>query len=526
MLSSAWKAALRSNAPKVVLVTVVFAEDDLERFPHPAATPRALRAATSSVVVEETSSGRSFPFPGLLTGWPAVAREISPEQRRAPVSSIDLGLTADARFPHEAVGPNNPPAVWARLDLYCPGIPLADVLPLLAGPVTAASATDRRGGVRITVEDGDTQRSVDFPAGQLTVDLGDFPDAPDLVIGQARRQVIFGPFPYPIPCIPISKDGRRWYLCEPAIAATPTSIQIGGAEVAEKDRPIISIGRLASDPSRTFTELVFPASVSSLGLYGSVTASGGVGLPVDSAPITLLRDIGGYRLSARAERDLLRVAQNFNFSVFQNKNAPVLELVRDRILPQTDTMLTLHLNKIETFRLGDQDGRRVRLALGQGLSAFVPQPNERGTSETVWNAFEVKFRRNVLLLTPSGTLTRDAHVVDADYGGPIGALLERSQKRYGRRFLSIEAADLVDEASGGVPASVIDLGELNARLAAFPPRPIVYDVPWDVGVGLDLITPALLTDSDQGMDDTPVRVVAQELRATGPRLTFATEAPT
>lgn len=522
-LSAEWKRALRSPGPMVLLVTVVFDEDALWAEPHPAGASRVLRAATSTVSVPDVSSGRVLPFPGTVVGWPALAREITPEERRAPVATTQLSLTADAAFPREAVGPNSPPSVWARIDLYRPGMTLADARPWMAGPVTAASEEDRRGGVRITIEDGDTLRSVPFPAGNLTVDSADFPDAPDMVLGQARRQVIFGPFPYPIPCIPISKDGRRWYLCEPAVEAVPTSVQIGGVDVDEKDRPVVSVGHLATDPSQTFTELVFPASVSSLGLYGNVTASGGVGLPVDSAPVTLLRDVGGYRLSPRAERDLLRVAQDFNFSVFQNKQAPVLDLVRDRILPQTDLMLTLHLGRVETYRLGDDGGRRVRLALGEGLVAFVPQTREQGTSETAYNAIEVKFRRNILLLSPTGTLMRDAIVVDANYGGPIGAMLARSQDRYGRRPLTIEAPDIVDEASGGVPASVVALGELTAVLAAFPPRPLTYDATWDVGEALDLNARVELTDLAQGVNATPARLVRTELLATGPRLTFATE---
>lgn len=522
-LSPEWKRALRSPASPILLVTFVFDEAALFAEPHPAATPRALRAATSTVVVSHASSGRTFPFPGTVLGWPSLLREITPEERRAPVASTQLALTAAAAFPREAVGPNSPPSVWCRIDVYLPGMDLVDAMPWMAGPVTAASEEDRRGGVRLTVEDGNTLRSIQFPAGQLTVEIGDFPDAPDMVLGQARRQMIFGPFPYPIPCIPISKDGRRWYLCEPAVDAIPTSIQIGGVEVAEADRPIVSVGRLASDPSQTFTELVFPESVANLGLYGNVTASGGVGLPVDSAPITLLRDIGGYALSPRAERDLLRVAQDFNFSVFQNKQAPVLELVRDRILPQTDLMLTLHLNRVETYRLGSTDGRRVRLALGEGLVAFVPQPREQGTSETAYNAIEVKFRRNILLVSPTGTLTRDAIVVDASYGGPIGDLLARSEKRYGRRPLTIEAPDIVDETTSGVPESIVALAELTAVLAAFPPRPITYDATWEVGLSLDLNAEAELTDPAQGLDATPVRVVRIELLPTGPRLTFSTE---
>lgn len=523
ILSAEWKRALRSPGPRILLVTFVFDEEALWVEPHPAVTPRALRAATSTVAVGDAASGRTFPFPGTIAAWPDLSREITPEERRAPVSTTQLSLTADAAFPRDAVGPNSPPSVWARIDLYCPGMDLSEARPWMAGPVTAASEEDRRGGVRLTIEDGDTLRSVQFPAGQLTIDVGDFPDAPDMVIGQARRQVIFGPFPYPIPCIPISKDGRRWYLCEPAVEAVPTSIQVGGAEVAEKDRPVISVGHLATDPSRTFTELVFPVGVSSLGLYGNVTAAGGVGLPVDSAPLTLLRDIGGYEISPRAERDFLRVAQDFNFSVFQNKQRPVLEFVRDSILPQTDLMLTLHQHRVETFRLGEDQSRRVRLALGQGLVAFVPQPREQGTSETAYNAIEVKFRRNVLLLAPNGTLTRDAIVVDASYSGRIGDLLARSEKRYGRRPLTLEAADIVDETTGGVPTSVVALAELTAVLAAFPPRPITYDVTWDVGMAMDLNERAALTDADQGLDDTPVRLVRTDLLATGPRLTFATE---
>jgi len=137
----------------------------------------------------------------------------------------------------------------------------------------------------------------------------------------------------------------------------PYQFQIGGVEVGTVDRPTVRTVPLPSDPSRTYTEIVFPDSAAQSALQGWVTASGGVGLATDSAPLTLLRDIGAYPIGPQAERDLLRVAGQFDFTVLLNNSGDVYGIVKDRILPQTDLVLTQHLNQIhrsEERRVGKE----------------------------------------------------------------------------------------------------------------------------------------------------------------------------
>lgn len=522
MYSSVWLSHLQSArfAP-LLLFTACFDRQDFLRYPHPAMAPRSLRAATG--VAEVTArDGTVYPFWPNLTEWPGLKREWSPQERRAPVASMQASLTALAEFPHDAIQPGLPPSVYGRLDLWTPGVELEDVIPILAGPITSSAFDRPNGGIRLVVDDGDTERTVKYPPGDAKISLDDFPDAPDLVVGRAGRQTIFGPFIDPIPAIPISRDGRRWYLCEPACVAPPTGFQIGGVEVGSLDRPTVRTGRLLSDPSRTYTEIVFPDSAAATTLQGWVTASGGLGLATESAALTLLRDIGRYEISPAAERDLVRVASQFDFTVLLNNSGDVYGIVRDRLLPQTDLVLTQHLNQIHTLQLRGQTSSG-KLAVGQGIWQRVDQEQSRTTAENVWNVIEVLYRRSYLSIDPNSPLTRSAYVVDQNYGGSIGALLAESQRLYGRRELTIEAADLITGPSGGLPRGVVRLAENTAILSATPIRPVLYDLPWIVGLGLDLNDLREITDPDLGYADEPMRLVSYEVRPAGIRTGWVKE---
>lgn len=521
MYSAQWVPALRHGRFRpVMLLTICFDAKDFVRYAHPAQAPRSLRAATECVEITD-ADGAVYPFWPTMD-WADAAREWSPQERRAPVASTQIRLSALAQFPHDAIRPGLPPSVYGRLDLWTPGVSLEQTIPLLAGPISSATNDRPTGGIRITLDDGDTERHVQYPPGDATISLDDFPDAPDMVVGTARRQTIFGPFPDPIPAIQISKDGRRWYLCEPACVAAPYTFQIGGVEVGSLDRPSVRTARLASDPSRTYTEIVFPDGAGQSALQGWVTAGGGIGLATDSIPLTLLRDIGGYRIGAQAERDLLRVAGQFDFTVLLRNSGNVYEVVRDRILPQTDLVLTQHLNEITTLQLNGltSDGR---LAVGQGIWQRVDQEQSRATSDDVWNVIEVLYRRSYLSVDPNSPLTRSAYVVDSDYGGPIGSLLAESQRLYGRRELRIEAADLITGPHGGLPLGVVRLAETTATLSAMPARPVVYDLTWQAGLSLDLNDRRQITDSVLGYAGQPMRLTAMQYRPGGVRTKWVEE---
>lgn len=516
-------AAFRSRIdrqPRVILLTILLDGDPTDER-HPGTQPRVIRAATSLATPVSSVTGQMYPYWPTLMNWPVIVREFSPHERRAPVSRIDVKLSRDAGFPLSTVLPATVPFVTARLDLWTPGLTLEEALPRLAGPISAGKPDWETGGVTITIEDGDTQSEVPFPPGQQTIDLGNFPQAPDLVVGRARRQIIFGPFPYPIPATQIDREGRRWYLCDPALSAPPTAFQVGGVPVTGIDRPTVAVGHMAADPTRTYTQLVFPQPIKQAGLIGAVTASGGVGYPTTSAAVTLLRDIGGYALTAHAKLELDRVGRDFDFSVFLNNSSNVLDIVEKRILPQTDLVMTQHLNQIEVFRLlGETQTQKI--GMGEGFWNRVPMEEPLTSSLDVWNAIEVKYRRTVLPMV-STILSRNAYVVDKDYGGPIGHLLTQSQKRYGRRFLSLEAADLVEAGEDGLPLGVVRLAELTAQLTAMSHRRWAWDAIWSRGLDIEIGDRWLVTDPARGLTETPMRCVRTELQPAGPRVFMQTE---
>lgn len=509
------------HAPRIQILTILLDGGDPYGDFHPALQPHVLRCATQTASVTSRETGESYPFWPSLAQWTPVAEEWAPHERRAPIAQATAKLLPSAGFPSDATISAVAPYITFRLDLWTPGIDLEDAYPLMAGSIVDGVPDRETGGVELTLEDGDTRRQVPFPPGQQTITLDDFPDAPDLVVGQARRQTLFGPFPYPIPAIQIDREGKRWYLCEPAVVAAPLHFQVGGIEVRGADRPVVTTATLGSDPNRTYTQLVFRQPVRQAGLIGAVTASGGVGFATSTPLRTLLVDIGGYPLSRRAELEIGRMERRFNFSVFLNNSSNVMDIVQQRLLPQTDCVLTQHLNQVDLLRLLAPSAQR-RIGIGTGFWSRVREQQPLTRTEDVYNVIEVKYRRTVLPVT-SDILSRNAYVIDANYGGPIGALVAASQKRYGRRLLSLEAADLVESGSGGLPLGVVELAETTAQLTAFPHRRYVYDAIWSSGMSFARNDTALVTDEARGLSDTPMRVVRREIRPTGPRLWLATD---
>ena len=507
------------TSPKVMLLTLLpsprYVADE-----HPALLPGAVRFSTRIGTVVDSSIGM-IPFHPLLAAWPTVNYRLSRTERRAEIPRVRLDVLGTAALPQD-IGTSGPVSGWtARLDLWTPGLTLAEAVPLLMGPVTDASRDRARGLVTLNATDGDPLSDASLGGEAITAE--DFPDAPDLVLDRARRQLIVGSIPDPIPCIQISHDGTHWYFMDRPTAIPPDRFWIGSEPAPLRDRPEVRFTPFPSDPARRYTELVFPRPVSESLQLGGVSAAGGVGLDAD--PVTLLlQDVGGYRLSPQAVRDLATLRTSFNFSVFINAQTTVLQMVRDRLLPQTDLVMTFSMGRVHTYRLTPTYEPSRLLGPGMGLRDRLLQPHSPNI-ESVYNAIEVRYRRTTL--PPTGDLlTRSALLIDRYSGGPMGAICAMSEQRYGRRFLSVEAADLVDEQGlppGNHPASVWRLGETLVRLHALPHRPVRYLSTWATALDVQPDTPCQLTDPAAELNATPARVVDIAFPPSGPELMFETE---
>lgn len=520
-LSATWRKALSApHTPKAILVTLALSRDAgrLAEGRHIATLPGALRYATARNVT--TSDG--YPFWPLLSEWPVVTYRIAPEERRFETPQVDVRVIPHSFFPNDALKPGSAISMMGRIDLWTPNTSLDTVIPLVQGPVIAASRQRRGGGISFTIRDGEPSEDVDFPANELTFTREDFLNAPEDVIGRARRLIIMGPFPYPIPAVQIDAEGRLFYLMEPPVSGEPTEFYVGGNKL-ERDFPSVKTMSFPNQPERKFTALEFRESVNQTSFFGDVSAAGGLGIMTTSPIMLLLRDVGGYELTGQAESLLNATQKQFTGSALFNQGAKVLEIVRERLLPQTTLAMTFRMGRIHAVDLGGVGSDR-QIAVGQGLRWRIQnETTSLDSANDVYNIIVVKYNRTITSVL-SNPMRRGLFVLDEKYGGSIGSILAASQHEYGRRVLEIDAADIYEnDDDGDTPESVRQLGELEARLHAYEHRKFTYDCDWLDGMGMDVYDRRLLTDSDEELEDEPVRVVEWSLLATGPRLTFQTE---
>lgn len=526
-LDSTWRRALAApGSRKVILATIVVGRDFRRAFRgHPARIPGALRYATASnVTAVSEEDGGTFPFWPFIARWPDIEYVLAPEQRRAEIPAIALNLLANAEFDERFLMPTRGgPAAFLRVDLWTDGVPLERTIPLLVGGITDTRRSGIDGAVTLEATDGDALTGRQFPPGNLVLTRDDFPDAADDVIGRARRQFIYGPFPFDVLCTPI--DGltgtiRRLYLCDHALDGLPTQARIGG-EIYRGPYALNAITRHSPSSGSPYTEISFgdpnnPIPISELGYSGVVTVSGGVGISNRNAVMALMEDYAGYVMSREAKSILSNL--NFNLNILLNSPANVLDIVTRRILPQTDMVGTFRGGEFQIYRLLSQSPSRS-MSPGDGLRDFVRDGDSETSINDVHNVIEVRYGR----VAGSGALNPFAPVViSKSSGGRIGRLLGASQSMYGPRTLALQASDLGTDASGR-PVGPTRLGELVAQLCAFVHRKFTYDAEWLDGMEVDLNWLVRLTDPANSLSGTKTRVVKKRILPTGPRITFQTE---
>lgn len=504
-----------SGARKVMLLSVARRSLQLAKpNRHTALLPGAIRIATD--LAEVANGTEIYPFWPYILNWPEIVLSFSPTERDAPTASADVSISAQADFPRVDTSPGSPNGYHARLDLWTDGIDLDDVIALVEGPVVNLKGASDSAAVQVTVDDGLAYDRA-WPTGELFITSGNFPNAPDAVIGKAPRQTIFGPITVPIPCHPIDQEGREFYFCDPPASIPPDRFYENGALTSKRVTTVpVSFPQ---DTAFKYTKVVFDEPVDLAGGYlGVVSAQGGYGIAVD--PIsTFLETIGGYELTQEAKKQIEAIKGTFNFSAFFNSRGSVLEIVRDRLLPQTDLVLGFQRGRIHLYRLFEET-RAPRMGVGQGLRGLVSTPRDFADLEGIYNVIEISYQRNISSEIASVPITRSVITQAPETPGKVGKYLTRSQDAFGRRELpdAIVAADLVpDETEAGV----MKLAEVEARRLAFPARPFTYDAEWLDGLRLERNGRVRLVD----MDDRYARVVEIRIPATGPRVTVELEEP-
>lgn len=510
-----WRQVVRRSNPGIIpLVTIFPASLACSEHCHPAEQAGAIRLSVEHADVE-SMVGR-LPFWPLLLDWPPMKERIFPRERRAEIPSTQFRILTESGFPTEGTVPDQPTSFMCRIDLWAPGLTLSQVIHRLMGQITAAPVEGTERAISITVQDGPPFG--DREIGESFIQADDFPDAPDEVLGRARRYFVIGPFPDPLPTIPIDRDGRRFYFMDAETFEPPDQFYVGGV-LEEENIPTVVFRPFPTDPTQRYTEVVFPRPISDSLRLGGVLVAGGVGIS-DDPFMAIAEDIGGFDLTPQAKALFAEASSRFSAQVFLNATASAFDLLRSRLLPQTDLIATWRAGKLHAYRLrGETDGGSA--LLGAGLLYRVNQPQSQSVQGNIFNVIEVQYRRNIL--ADLGEVPfRSVLTVDQSYGGEIGTLLAESQRRYGRRLLQIPALDLVGGADA-VPMGVMELAELEARLHALEARQHTYDVTWEWWLGIGINSRRTLTDPDEGLNGVQVRVVGEELLPTGPRITFETE---
>lgn len=522
MLPSGWRERLAVTAPNpTILCTVnVHGLDPSDDRHHLAAQGGSYRFGTDALHVVHTASSRTLPFWPLIREWPTVVLAFKPEERRAEIAETTVEIIDGMDCTRAFLAGGGTLAATARLDIALPGLDLARTKPLSAGRVTKVQASARTGALSFTILDGDPEWPVQYPDGPLT--RLDFPDAPDVVVDIESRTTIMGPFPERVPCRQIDRDRRRFYLCDPPATIAPNRVYKGG----ELLQGGYIIQTSSSPTGMQYTEIVFDQAIDeiALGITDEISASGGMGITAVNA-ITFLLDKAGVTVAPHARQMLTAMDHDFPLSVLVNAQGACLDIVRNRLIPQTPFAFFMHRNRVELLRLGDQTGQ-WRLSNGGGLLFSLAE--ETDTSfDSIANAIEVLCGRDAFG-SQAGPVPLVRIYRDATRGSArIRELLTRSEALYRRRHMVVEANDLAVDlnADGTVIGSVSGavLADLLARLHALVHRRFTYVARWDIGLALALNDRVLLTDAEQGIADVPTRVVQLRYAATGPEVTLQTE---
>ena len=521
-LPTIWQQLLSARSvPKYLLLTLDLAGRDPSPSgaAHLALQPGALRYATNLGAYVLSASGRTVPFLPYLTTWPAIAQTLAIQDRTAEMAepSFEIlassGLAATLRDRGGALG------LTARVDLWCRRTTLEQSIPLLAGVVTDAKVDRRTSGVTLTIADGDPNRAIPWPPGPIT--LADFPEAPDSVIDVESRTTVSGGDPDNlqwINCIQIDREGRRFYVCDPAGTSGPT--------IVEKDGEAIETGwhvevRETSGPSLfEYREIVFDSPVSDLanGINPWIRAYGVIGI-TNVDPISFYAQVAGLPLSPQAQASLADYFADprMRLQIVNDQSGNALDIIRTRLVPQTPFAWTQHLGQADLIDLRTP-ASGYKMGIGNGLLFRTTVQAAQTPSESVFNAFE-------LLCGEAGSqyrIRRDKNYASA----AIASLLTRSeQANGGRRFLQVPLPDVtvqMDENLSPIGCVAGEaLADMYARLHAVSHVSHTYQATWLDGLQAELGDYVLLTDSDEDYDDQPTVIVGRAITATGPQLTFA-----
>lgn len=525
MLGPGWDANATRRQKPIHLVTInVHGLKPYGNKPHLAAHAGSYCFATEpGINVSDTYSGRIIPFWPLLGTFPTVAYRFSPQERRAEVPSAQIDILPGSGLTEDILDNHSGQAVTIRIDKWTHGVTLDNAICLLAGRVDSPQESPfRNGRVRFTAVDGDPRNAREYPPGLITRES--FPDAPLHVLDQDTITSILGRAPERIICKPISLDRRTWLYCSPPATVHPNRIEKGGVVLRYGYRTV----DLVTPNGIGYTAVVFdnPVDQYTEGIDDTVSASGGTGLTSRNA-LAYLMDYAGLQWSSESKAELSRLDRDFPLSILVDQQTDsVLDLIRDRLIPQTPFTFTFRNGKGHLIRCG-ADVPEVPVGIGSNLITRLGEQGQDTSLESVFNAVEVRCGRDQYAST-AGPVALWRAYRDQHHGAPdVRSLCAKSERLYGRRFLAFDANDLaVNLTENGVPVSCPGgeyMADLLIRQHALPRRSHRYLASMHLGLSLELNWRVSLTDANENLSQKLCRVSEIMHGPVGMELSFVEE---
>ena len=515
-LSPETKDAFSSNVvhPEF-LITIAFDKligQLLETDIHPASLPGSIRAATRQINVADTHD-REYAFWPTIVNLPDISFQIDPLRSEVSPTQLTVQFSANAQFPHSLIEPGGTLTATMRIDLWIPGMKLEDIIRYFWGQVTASSFDRITQGISLTAQDGDPFREIKYPPGDIKLDIDEFTDIPLNVAGRFNRTIYLGPTNFPTLCPQVSDD--TFYVADQEIAPhsiendNPFSVQVNGENVASDDQAQGWEVEYRTPVSHILSALEVPGQMSLIKFKNAlnlelpfITCSGfddGF-LSKDNPILILLRDYGKYHLSPESLQILKTL--NFDLSVLNNVSDSILNIVKNRLLPQTPYMMGFRNGFLELFHLGGIQ-TSIELGLGYGLYDKLEETIGETDANQVYNAIKIGYHRNIHSQNELD-LTLHAYLLDSQRAtGSLKDLLLASEKRYDRRYLDLDFPDMTSNGID-VPHMIPIIGELILRLSAFQHQVYTYRAPWFPGIMLDVNHIIYLNDALRNIIHQPV----------------------
>lgn len=471
---------------------------------HPLQYDFIITISTRNVSID-AGRGRIVSFsPGLIEPV-SLTRSISRIDARAEIASANLHLWG-VSFTNKAFYDSGGSGWRVRIDYGYDGASLSELVPIFDGYIDEINITPGVHDIlRITAVEGLGKVGIEFPGAKFS--FAEFPHAPHWVVDSLARTVIIGPVPEMVMCVPISADGRTYYICEPPLTIPPRAVYVGHTRTQNYK---IETFRTAVT-GVPFSAVVFPKPVYDVTREFStiVSVSGGYGVSYTD-PVSFLASYIGLQLSGRAKYLSSLLKGDFPLSIMVNESTDVLSLIMERIMRQTPYLATFFLSMLDVIDLSYTDLNMpvMDLSYGSGLVGYASDSSKSSSFGSVVNSVEIKAG-----MTHYGNGSSSLPIMrilfDA-YNGPreIRAIAAASQAIYGRRFLSVDAPDLYVEVNeSGIPIrskSAEKLAAFIIRSRAFQAVTYSYFVNSYVAFRSRLGDMFLLTDEFLGLRRQPV----------------------